>query len=80
MSAIRVTHATAEVTATADDYEFADGTRFLRYSAGDLIAAVVTALRAMPGTRPKYGGLSPSEEWLAAIENGASSQGLAMPV
>ena len=79
MSDIRVIHGSAEITVTSDDYEFNNGTRVVRYSAAELMAAVVTVLRAMPDERPQYGGLSPSEDWLAAIENGAASRGLEMP-
>lgn len=68
MSTVRITHGSATVELDSDDYEFTNGDVTTRYRAGDLMAGVVQALKAID---TKEG-----QEWLWAIENGAASRGL----
>lgn len=80
MSAIRITHGTAEVELEAlREIEMADGTTITSYAPDDLIAAVVMALKAVPDVGDRYGGMSRSEEWLAVIHAGAEARGVTLP-
>ncbi len=68
MSRIQVEYGSAEVTATSDDFTYADGGISTRYSAREVIVAAAQALKAMD--------TSEADDYISALENGLASRGL----
>lgn len=67
MSTIRITHGSASVEMSSDDFSYGDGELLARYSPRDLVRATVQALKAADFTN-----------FAEAIENGLDREGIAL--